>query len=174
MRLADLLALPEEDCAILGIPFPFQGNNNAEERDEVHRTVVSGPRRCGKTSLAFHACYAHARRGGDVLVLCNKLRIEESTPVLPASVSADDELWDRVHMKYVASSADVRKVRNPSRESYIVHLHHQFCVHQFFFMCASSGLRLFTPRHGARVLRHRGRRSSRSGPHIGRPRSPNV
>lgn len=77
--------------------------------------LITGPSKCGKSSLAFAlaqelACSRMSH--GDVWFLCSKLKIESSMP-LPVSIngtiiSDDDKGLEHVQMKYFSNEAELR------------------------------------------------------------------
>ena len=63
--------------------------------------LLSGPDRSGKTTLLFHLAYSLAAKGGSVVVLGSRDRLEAAPPALGPGRPASDPGWSRVHLKYV-------------------------------------------------------------------------
>lgn len=71
--------------------------------------LLSGPSRSGRTSLLWGAALSTARRGDRAWVLCERARAEAGPPVLTDALRAD-AAWQDVHVRYVASDAELRQL----------------------------------------------------------------
>jgi uncharacterized membrane protein YgcG len=73
--------------------------------------LVYGPTGCGKTTLLFQHALAVTRNDADarVLFICRRSAIEAAPPLLPQA-AAGGEPATRIHMKYLATDAQVCKL----------------------------------------------------------------
>ena len=81
---------------------PNVGNRSVSGPAPVHWITpkcVIWVTRSGKTSILLHYAYRVALRGGSVLFLCQRAKIEQVPPLLPPGVDGQDGAFSRVHMR---------------------------------------------------------------------------
>ncbi|BDA40978.1 hypothetical protein COCOBI_01-6330 [Coccomyxa sp. Obi] len=78
--------------------------------DHLQHCLITGPVRCGKTSILLHYAYKLASKGKRVLFICQKAKIEQVPPLLPAGVEGNDGAFSNVHMRYLSTAADLQKI----------------------------------------------------------------
>ncbi|CAN6295632.1 unnamed protein product [Urochloa humidicola] len=89
----------------------FFYSSNAPRRDEdAGITLLSGPPRCGKTSLLFQfAVNRAAESGRGVAFICSKGRMENNPPFLSQGVDPSVSLLQRIQIKYTEDGDEIRK-----------------------------------------------------------------
>ncbi|CAL8466736.1 g6272 [Coccomyxa elongata] len=78
--------------------------------DHLQHCLITGPVRCGKTSILLHYAYKLALKGKRVLFICQKAKIEQVPPLLPPGVDGNNGAFSNVHMRYLSTAADLQKI----------------------------------------------------------------
>ncbi|KAI8527835.1 hypothetical protein RHMOL_Rhmol12G0104900 [Rhododendron molle] len=75
--------------------------------------LLSGPPSSGKTSLLFQFAFNSALESdsikGNVVFICNRRRLESKPPFLPQDIDPSNDIFERVHMKYVDNDEGIKK-----------------------------------------------------------------
>ncbi|BBN09331.1 hypothetical protein MPTK1_4g18930 [Marchantia polymorpha subsp. ruderalis] len=71
--------------------------------------LLSGPHRCGKTSLLLQLAYNIAAQGSNFVVFICKPRNFDSDIYLTQDVDSSSEILDRIQIKYVHDDEELRK-----------------------------------------------------------------
>ncbi|XP_037450498.1 uncharacterized protein LOC119320521 isoform X4 [Triticum dicoccoides] len=89
----------------------FSGTSTAAPPfDDAGILLLSGPPRCGKTSLLFQfAINRAAESGRHVVFICSKGRLENSPPFLSQGVEPSLNVLQRIQIKYIEDDEGIRK-----------------------------------------------------------------
>ncbi|CAN6293309.1 unnamed protein product [Urochloa humidicola] len=89
----------------------FSYSSNAPRKDEDAGIILlSGPPRCGKTSLLFQfAVNRAAESGRGVVFICSKGRMENNPPFLSQGIDPSMSLLQRIQIKYAEDGDEIRK-----------------------------------------------------------------
>ncbi|CAK0754727.1 hypothetical protein CVIRNUC_002320 [Coccomyxa viridis] len=75
----------------------------------VRHCLIVGPEYSGKTSALFHYAFNLASSGKNVYIVCQKAKLEQQPPLLSEGVSSSDAAFSRIHIRYLASSAELQR-----------------------------------------------------------------